>query len=286
MLWHSLVPPHAGMRQYWHDFDALERWARSHPHKQFWGKYLRDPPRHRLLARDQLPARRHRGNLRRHTSTAPIARPHARNTRDRGAVLGSATRRARRRGTRSHRPRSRNLQAHHAHEVPSSQPSRSRPRARPYSWIPPVPRIRRSLGNAGSLLMVARSTASTRALPVAMEAAWITERPCPLWPQTSSGDMPRPDGSRCCSRAGARANDSCEPTTPFVVGRPSRSACALATRASPAPATPDDRLATYAIAGLSHDWDRFGSAIRDRQGPATGAALRFRDRKSTSRRSE
>jgi len=43
MLWYSLLPPHAGMRQYWHDFDALERWARALPHKQWWGKFLRDP---------------------------------------------------------------------------------------------------------------------------------------------------------------------------------------------------------------------------------------------------
>ena len=43
MLWYSLFPPHAGMRQYWHDFDALERWARSLPHKEWWGRFLRDP---------------------------------------------------------------------------------------------------------------------------------------------------------------------------------------------------------------------------------------------------
>ncbi len=43
MLWYSLLPPHAGMRQYWHDFDALERWARSLPHKEWWGRFLRDP---------------------------------------------------------------------------------------------------------------------------------------------------------------------------------------------------------------------------------------------------
>ncbi len=28
LLW-SMLPPHVGMRQYWRDFDALERWARS-----------------------------------------------------------------------------------------------------------------------------------------------------------------------------------------------------------------------------------------------------------------
>jgi hypothetical protein len=41
-LWYSLVPPHAGMRQYWRDFDALERWTRSLPHKHWWGSFLRD----------------------------------------------------------------------------------------------------------------------------------------------------------------------------------------------------------------------------------------------------
>jgi hypothetical protein len=38
----SLVPPHAGMRQYWRDFDALERWARSMPHQKWWRDFLRD----------------------------------------------------------------------------------------------------------------------------------------------------------------------------------------------------------------------------------------------------
>lgn len=38
----SLVPPHAAMRQYWRDFDSLERWARSEPHKQWWQGFLRD----------------------------------------------------------------------------------------------------------------------------------------------------------------------------------------------------------------------------------------------------
>lgn len=39
----SLVPPHVGMRQYWHDFDALERWARSDPHRSWWTELLADP---------------------------------------------------------------------------------------------------------------------------------------------------------------------------------------------------------------------------------------------------
>jgi Monooxygenase af470-like len=38
----SLVPPHAGMRQYWRDFESLERWARSLPHKEWWQAFLRD----------------------------------------------------------------------------------------------------------------------------------------------------------------------------------------------------------------------------------------------------
>jgi hypothetical protein len=38
----SLLPPHLGMRQYWRDFDALERWARSEPHRQWWHSFVRD----------------------------------------------------------------------------------------------------------------------------------------------------------------------------------------------------------------------------------------------------
>src|SRR5947209_15266695 len=39
----SLLPVHAGMRQYWRDFDALERWAGSLPHRRWWQELLRDP---------------------------------------------------------------------------------------------------------------------------------------------------------------------------------------------------------------------------------------------------
>lgn len=39
----SLFPPHAGMRQYWRDFDALERWARESPHAAWWRDFLKDP---------------------------------------------------------------------------------------------------------------------------------------------------------------------------------------------------------------------------------------------------
>jgi len=41
-LLYSLFPPHVGMRQYWRDFDALERWARSEPHRAWWKQFLRD----------------------------------------------------------------------------------------------------------------------------------------------------------------------------------------------------------------------------------------------------
>jgi hypothetical protein len=41
IVW-GLFPPHVGMRQYWRDFDSLERWARSLPHQAWWKQFLRD----------------------------------------------------------------------------------------------------------------------------------------------------------------------------------------------------------------------------------------------------
>lgn len=41
LIW-SLVPMHAGMRQYWRDLDSLERWTRSEPHQRWWRDFLRD----------------------------------------------------------------------------------------------------------------------------------------------------------------------------------------------------------------------------------------------------
>jgi hypothetical protein len=38
----SLFPLHIGMRQYWRDFETLEGWTRSEPHRQWWKKFLRD----------------------------------------------------------------------------------------------------------------------------------------------------------------------------------------------------------------------------------------------------
>ena len=40
-LW-SLLPPHAGIRQYWRDFAALEAWARTAPHREWWTAFLRN----------------------------------------------------------------------------------------------------------------------------------------------------------------------------------------------------------------------------------------------------
>jgi hypothetical protein len=33
---------HVGMRQYWRDFESLEAWARSEPHKIWWQNFLRN----------------------------------------------------------------------------------------------------------------------------------------------------------------------------------------------------------------------------------------------------
>ncbi len=41
MLW-GLFPPHVGMRQYWRDFESLEAWTRSEPHRTWWTNFLRN----------------------------------------------------------------------------------------------------------------------------------------------------------------------------------------------------------------------------------------------------
>jgi hypothetical protein len=38
----GLFPPHTGMRQYWRDFQSLETWTRSEPHRDWWKQFLRD----------------------------------------------------------------------------------------------------------------------------------------------------------------------------------------------------------------------------------------------------
>jgi hypothetical protein len=39
---YSLFPMHIGMRQYWRDVDALLKWTRSDPHRQWWKAFLKD----------------------------------------------------------------------------------------------------------------------------------------------------------------------------------------------------------------------------------------------------
>ena len=41
-LFFTFFPPHGGMRQYWRDFDSLERWARTGVHAKWWKSFLED----------------------------------------------------------------------------------------------------------------------------------------------------------------------------------------------------------------------------------------------------
>src|SRR4051812_46485269 len=36
----SFFPPNFGMRQYWRNFESLERWARSGVHAEWWKSFL------------------------------------------------------------------------------------------------------------------------------------------------------------------------------------------------------------------------------------------------------
>jgi hypothetical protein len=38
----SLFPLHLGMRWYWRDYESMERWTRSEPHRVWWQRYVRD----------------------------------------------------------------------------------------------------------------------------------------------------------------------------------------------------------------------------------------------------
>jgi len=60
----NLFPLHVGMRWYWKDFEAMEKWARSEPHRLWWQTLSSRLGRHRVLARDLLHARWHGGRLR------------------------------------------------------------------------------------------------------------------------------------------------------------------------------------------------------------------------------
>ena len=35
-------PRHFGMREYWRDYESLDRWTRSEPHRLWWQQFLRD----------------------------------------------------------------------------------------------------------------------------------------------------------------------------------------------------------------------------------------------------
>ena len=41
LVW-SLFPPHVGMRQYWRDYDSLERWTRSEPHRRWRREFFKN----------------------------------------------------------------------------------------------------------------------------------------------------------------------------------------------------------------------------------------------------
>lgn len=38
----GLWPPHVAFRQYWRDFETMERWTRTDPHARWWQAFLRD----------------------------------------------------------------------------------------------------------------------------------------------------------------------------------------------------------------------------------------------------
>ncbi len=38
----SIAPPNIWIRQYWRDFESLERWSRSAPHAIWWKNFLRN----------------------------------------------------------------------------------------------------------------------------------------------------------------------------------------------------------------------------------------------------
>jgi hypothetical protein len=41
VIW-SVFPLDAGFRQYWRDYESMEHWTRSEPHRQWWQHFLRD----------------------------------------------------------------------------------------------------------------------------------------------------------------------------------------------------------------------------------------------------
>jgi hypothetical protein len=41
-IYYGFFPPHVGMRQYWRDFESLEKWSKSLPHQAWWVYFLKD----------------------------------------------------------------------------------------------------------------------------------------------------------------------------------------------------------------------------------------------------
>src|ERR1700693_6215622 len=41
-IFYSLFPLHVGMRQYWRDFESLERFTGAEPHREWWKQFLQD----------------------------------------------------------------------------------------------------------------------------------------------------------------------------------------------------------------------------------------------------
>jgi hypothetical protein len=41
-IFYSFFPMHAGMRQYWRDYESLEKWTRSAPHREWWTSFLKN----------------------------------------------------------------------------------------------------------------------------------------------------------------------------------------------------------------------------------------------------
>ncbi|MBC7787638.1 MAG: phenylacetaldoxime dehydratase family protein [Methylophilaceae bacterium] len=37
----SFFPLHVGMRWYWRDFESMEAWSRSEPHRQWWQRFMK-----------------------------------------------------------------------------------------------------------------------------------------------------------------------------------------------------------------------------------------------------
>jgi hypothetical protein len=40
-IFYSLSPLHVGMRQYWRDFESLERFTRAEPHREWWKQFCK-----------------------------------------------------------------------------------------------------------------------------------------------------------------------------------------------------------------------------------------------------